>query len=82
MVYLRSILKNIPLLPQLISNSLGLVEVGPISLGPIFVVAKWVKSVVLKMKVVSDLWCTSGNFHIFVPDPLRPKLPSANRILV
>jgi hypothetical protein len=32
-----------------------MVEEGPISLGPIFAVAKWAESVVLKMKVASDL---------------------------
>jgi hypothetical protein len=37
---------------------------------------------VLKMKVASDLWRTSDSFHIFVPDPLHPKLPMANRILI
>jgi hypothetical protein len=59
-----------------------LVEVGPISLGPIFAVAKWVGLVVLKMKVVSDPLHTSDGFHIFVPNPLRLKQPSTSRILV
>jgi hypothetical protein len=47
--------------------------VGPISLVPIFAMAKWVESVVLEMNVVSDLWHTSNNFHIFVPDLLHLK---------
>jgi hypothetical protein len=59
-----------------------LVEVDLVSLSPTFVVAKWAESVVLKMKVASDLSCTSDSFHIFEPDLLCPKLPSINRILV
>ena len=55
-----------------------LVEVGLIRLSPMFAVAKWTKSVVLKMKVVSNLWCTSDSFHIFEPDMKT----AANRILV
>jgi hypothetical protein len=58
-----------------------LVEVGPVSLGPIFPVAKWAESVVLKMKVASDLKRTSDSFRISVLDALRLKLPSVNRIL-
>jgi hypothetical protein len=34
------------------------------------------------MKVAFDLLCTSGSFHIFELDPLRPKLPLATKILV
>jgi hypothetical protein len=59
-----------------------LVGVGRISLSPTFVVAKWVESAMLEMKVASDLWRTSNSFDFFEPDPLCPKLPSANRILV
>jgi hypothetical protein len=66
-------LKNIPLLPRHISDSLVLVEVGLVSLSPTFVMAKWAESTVLKMKVASDLWCISDSFHIFEPDPLRSK---------
>jgi hypothetical protein len=59
-----------------------LVDVGLVSLSPTFVVAKWAESVVLKMKVASDLWRTSDSFNIFVPEPLRPKLLWASRIIV
>jgi hypothetical protein len=59
-----------------------LVEVGLANLGPTFAVARRVELVGLKMKVVFGLWRTSGSFHIFEPNPLHPKLPSANKILV
>jgi hypothetical protein len=52
-VWLRSILRNIPLLLQHISNSLGLVEVVPANLVPISTMAKWVV-IALEMKVVSS----------------------------
>jgi hypothetical protein len=74
--------ENTPLLPQHISNSLGLVEVVPISLVPIFAMAKWAKSTALKMKVVSGPWRTCDNFHISVLSPLHPKQPLSSRILV
>jgi hypothetical protein len=75
-------LKSIPLLPQYISSSLALVEVGLVSLSPTFVVAKWAKSTELKMKDAFDLWRTSSSFHIFELDPPRLKLPSASKILI
>jgi hypothetical protein len=55
---------------------------GLVSLSPTFAVVKLAESAVLEMKVASDLWHTSDSFHIFEPDPLLPKLPSANRIFV
>jgi hypothetical protein len=58
------------------------VEVGLVSIGPTFVVARWVELAELETKVAFDLQRTSGSFHIFELDPLRPKLPSANKILV
>jgi hypothetical protein len=58
------------------------VEVGLENLGPTFAVAKWAELVGLETKVVSGLWHTFGSFHIFKPNPLHPKLPSANKILV
>jgi hypothetical protein len=54
-VYLRSTLKSTPLLPQHISSFLALVEVGLVSLGPTFAVAKCVKLTGLQTKVVFDL---------------------------
>jgi hypothetical protein len=68
--------------PQHISSFLALVEVGLVSLGPTFAVAKWAKLAGLKMKVAFDLWHISGSFHIFELCSLHPKLPSANKILV
>jgi hypothetical protein len=44
--------------------------------------ARLVVSVELMTKVVSGLLRIFGNFHIFEPDPLHLKLPSANKILV
>ena len=59
-----------------------LVEVGLVSLGPTFAVAKWAESAELETKVAFDLQCNYDSFHIFELDPLRPKLSSANKILV
>jgi hypothetical protein len=75
-------LRNIPLLLQHISSFLVLVEAVLTNLGPISVMAKWVESVVLEMKVVSGLWHTSDSFHISGSSSLHPKLPSANKSLV
>jgi hypothetical protein len=59
-----------------------LVEVVLTNPGPIFAMARLVVSVGLMTKVVSGLLRIFGSFHIFEPDPLHPKLPSANKILV
>jgi hypothetical protein len=67
---------------QHISNSLGLVEVVPISLVPIFAMAKWAELVALEMKIVSGPWHTSDNFHICALCPLHLKQPSTSKILV
>jgi hypothetical protein len=75
-------LKNTPPLPQHISSYLALVEGCLISLGSTFAVVKWAELAELKTKVVFGLWHTSGGFHIFELNPLHPKLPSANKILV
>jgi hypothetical protein len=75
-------LENILQPPQHILNCLVLVEVDLTNLGPIFAMARLVVSVGLTMKVVSSLLRIFGNFHIFEPDPLHSKLPSANKILV
>jgi hypothetical protein len=69
-------------LPRHISSFLALVEVGLANLGPTFAVAKWAEVVELKTKVVSGLWHTFGCFQIFEPNPLHPKLPLDNKILV
>jgi hypothetical protein len=58
------------------------VEVGLVSLGPTVAVARWAGLAGLETKVAFDLWRTSDSFHIFELDLLRPKLPSANKILV
>jgi hypothetical protein len=55
---------------------------GPNKSRPTFAVAKLVVLAGLKMTVVSGLWHIFGNFHIFEPSLLHPKLPSANKILV
>jgi hypothetical protein len=81
-VWLRSILRNIPLLLQHISDSLGLVEEVPANLVSIFAKARWAELVVLEMKVVSGPYHTSGNFHIFALGLLHPKQPSTSKILV
>jgi hypothetical protein len=58
------------------------VEVGLISLGPTFIVAKWAGLAELKTNVVFGLWHTSGSFHIFELDLLHLKLHLANKILI
>jgi hypothetical protein len=75
-------LKSTLLLPQHISSSLALVEVGLVSLGPTFEVVRWAGLAGLEMKVAFDLWRTSGSFHIFELDLLHPNMPSASKILV
>jgi hypothetical protein len=59
-----------------------LVEVDLTNPDPTFAVAKLVVLTGLKTKVVSGLLRIFGNFHIFEPDLLHPKLPSASKILV
>jgi hypothetical protein len=59
-----------------------MVEAGLVSLDPTFAVARWTGLAGLEVNVAFDLWRTSGSFHIFELDPLRPKLSSANKILV
>jgi hypothetical protein len=78
----QSTWKNILQPPQHILNCLVLVEVDLTNPGPIFAMAMLVVSVGLTMKVVSGLLRIFGNFHIFEPDPLHPKLRSANKTLV
>jgi hypothetical protein len=75
-------LKNIPPLLQHILNFLAMVEMGLANLDPTFAVARWVGLAELETKVVFGLWHTSGSFHIFELNPLHPKLPLANKILV
>jgi hypothetical protein len=58
------------------------VEVDLVDPGPIFATARLVVLAELVMKVASDLLHIFGNFRTFEPNLLRPKLPSANRILV
>jgi hypothetical protein len=72
-VWLQSILINIPLLLQHISDSLGLVEVVPANLVPISAMATWVELIALEMEVVSGPWHTSGSFHISALGLLHPK---------
>jgi hypothetical protein len=74
--------KNTPQPLQHILNCLVLVEVDLINPGPIFAMAKLVVLIGLAMKVVSSLLHIFDNFCIFEPDPLHPKLPSTNKILV
>ena len=50
--------------------------------GPIFATTRLIVLVESMTKVASDLLHIFGNFHTFEPNLLRPKLPSANRILV
>jgi hypothetical protein len=57
------------------------VEVGLVSLGPTFAVARWDGLAGLEIKVVFDLGCTSDSFHTFELDPLCPKLLLASKIL-
>jgi hypothetical protein len=52
------------------------------NLGPIFAMARLVVLVGLTTKVASGLLHISDNFRTFEPDPLHPKLPLANKILV
>jgi hypothetical protein len=68
--------------PQHILNCLVLVDVDLINPGLIFAMAKLVVLIGLATKVVSGLLHISDNFHTFEPDPLHPKLPSPNKILV
>jgi hypothetical protein len=58
------------------------VEAVLTNLDPTFVVAKLVVLAGLKTKVVSGLCRIFGNFHIFEPNLLHPKLPSTSKILV
>jgi hypothetical protein len=55
---------------------------GPNKSKPTFAMAKLVVSTGLETKVASGLLHIFGNFHIFEPDLLHPKLPSANKTLV
>jgi hypothetical protein len=57
------------------------VEVDLTNPNPTFAVAKLAVLTRLEMKVVSSLLQIFGNFRIFEPDLLHPKLPSA-KILV
>jgi hypothetical protein len=59
-----------------------LVEVDLTNPDPTFAVAKLVVLAGLKMKVASCLLRIFGNFHIFEPSLLHPKLPSASKILI
>jgi hypothetical protein len=59
-----------------------LVEVDLTNTGPIFAMARLVVLAGLAMKVVSGLLHIFDNFHTFGPDPLPPKLPLANKILL
>jgi hypothetical protein len=59
-----------------------LVEVDLTNPNPTFVVAMLALLTGLETKVVSSLLQIFSNFHIFEPDLLHPKLPSANKILV
>jgi hypothetical protein len=59
-----------------------LVEVDLTNPNPTFAVAKLAVLAKLRMKVVSGLLHIFGNFHIFEPSLLHPKLPSASKILV
>jgi hypothetical protein len=59
-----------------------LVEVDLTNPNPTFVVAKLAVLNGLETKVISGLLRIFFNFHIFEPDLLHLKLPSASRILV
>jgi hypothetical protein len=48
---------------------------------PTFATTKWVVLTELKTKVVFDLLHISDNLRTFELNPLRPKLPLANKIL-
>jgi hypothetical protein len=58
------------------------VEVDLTNPNPTFAVAKLAVLTGLETKVVSGLLHIFGNFHIFEPDLLHLKLPSASKILV
>jgi hypothetical protein len=57
------------------------VEVGLANQGPIFATAKWVVLTESETKVVFDLLHIFDSLRIFRLILLRPKLPSANKIL-
>jgi hypothetical protein len=59
-----------------------LVEVDLTNPDPTFTVAKLAVLTGLETKVVSGLLHIFGNFHIFEPNLLHLKLPSANKILI
>jgi hypothetical protein len=59
-----------------------LVEVDLTNPDPTFAVAKLAVLAGLKTKVVSGILRIFGNFHIFEPRLLHPKLPSSSKILV
>jgi hypothetical protein len=67
-------LENTPLPPQHISSCLMLVGVDLTSPGPTFAMARLVVLTGLETKVASGLWRIFGNFHIFEPNLLHPKL--------
>jgi hypothetical protein len=75
-------LENILQPPRHISNYLALVEVDLTNPGPIFAMARLVVLTELTTKVVFGLLHIFDNFRTFGPDPLHPKLPSSNKILV
>jgi hypothetical protein len=58
------------------------VEVVLTNRDPIFAVAKLAVLAGLKTKVVSGLWRIFGNFHIFGPSLLHPKLLLASKIII
>jgi hypothetical protein len=59
-----------------------LVEVDLVDPGPIFATARLVVLAESKTKDVSDFLHIFWQFSHFEPNMMRPKLPSANRILV
>jgi hypothetical protein len=59
-----------------------LVEVDLMNPGPISAMDKLVVLIGLATKVVSGTLHIFDNFHTFEPDPLHPKLPLANKILI
>jgi hypothetical protein len=58
------------------------VEVDLVDPSPIFAMARLVVLAESMMRVASDLLHIFGNFRTFEPNLLRPKLPSANRIVI
>jgi hypothetical protein len=58
------------------------VEVDLTDPNPIFAMAKLAVLAGLEAKVASGLWRIFGNFHIFEPNLLHLKLPSASKNLV